>query len=276
MKKILLISIILILAAYSNAQNIIDQGTCGTSLTWVLTDDGRMTIGGSGNMTNYTTTSNPPWNSYLSQITSLQIGSSVTSIGNYAFYGCTAIPELILPSAVTSIGQNAFQSCSSLHKLTILDASSSLYMYVNKSTTTYGSFYNCPIDTIYYGRNITQSSSTGSFTSVSTLFGTAVKSLTFGNSVTDVAQYAFYGCTQLTPLTLPGSVTTIYAYAFYGCSAIPELTIPSAVTSIGQNAFQGCSSLHKLSISNASSSLYMYVNKSTTTYGSFYNSLNPQ
>ncbi len=167
-------------------------------------------------------------------------------------------------------------------------------MYVNKSTTTYGSFYNCPIDTVYYGRNITQSSSTGSFTSVSTLFGTAVKSLTFGNSVTNVAQYAFYGCTQLTPFSLPSAVTTIndYAfygcsgipelvlpsavttiddYAFYGCSGIPELTIPGSVTAIGISAFQGCSSLHKLTISDASSSLSMYVNKSTTTYGSFYN-----
>jgi len=205
------------------------------------------------------------------QLTPLTLPGSVTTIYAYAFYGCSAIPELTIPSAVTSIGQNAFQGCSSLHKLTILEASSSLYMYVNKSTTTYGSFYNCPIDTIYYGRNITQSSSSGSFTSVSTLFGTAVKSLTFGNSVTNVAPYAFYGCTQLTPLILPGSVTTIYDYAFYGCTGIPELTIPSSATTIGQSAFQGCSSLHKLTISNASSSISFYGNTSSYTFGSFHN-----
>ena len=271
MKKLLLITVFLSSALFATAQNIIDQGTCGTSLTWVLTDDGKLTIDGSGSMTNYSTTSNPPWNSYLLQITSVQIGSSVTSVGNYAFYGCTNILELTIPGSVTAIGISAFQGCSSLHKLTISDGSSSLSIYVNTSTYTNGSFLNCPIDTVYCGRNITPSSSGGSFTSTSALFGAAVNSLTFGNSVTNVARYAFYGCTPLMTLSFPNAFTAINDYAFYGCTGIPELTIPGSVTAIGACAFQGCNSLHKLTFSDASSSLSMYVNKSTTTYGSFYN-----
>lgn len=47
-------------------------------------------------------------------MTSLEIPSSVTSIGNYAFYGCSGLTSLEIPSSVTSIGDGAFYGCSGL------------------------------------------------------------------------------------------------------------------------------------------------------------------
>ena len=48
------------------------------------------------------------------------IPNSVTSIGYYAFYGCSGLTELTLPDSVASIGDGAFICCSDLSKITSL------------------------------------------------------------------------------------------------------------------------------------------------------------
>ena len=44
-------------------------------------------------------------------IKSYVIPSSVTSIGDRAFYGCDSLSEIVIPSSVTSIGKGAFYNC---------------------------------------------------------------------------------------------------------------------------------------------------------------------
>ncbi len=52
-------------------------------------------------------------------ITSIEIPSSVTSIGSVAFYGCSSLTSIEIPSSVTSIGWGAFEDCSSLTSIEI-------------------------------------------------------------------------------------------------------------------------------------------------------------
>ena len=47
-------------------------------------------------------------------MTSITIPSSVTSIGNYAFYKCTSLVSITIPDSVTSIGDDLFRGCESL------------------------------------------------------------------------------------------------------------------------------------------------------------------
>ncbi len=61
------------------------SGTCGDNLTWELTNDGVLTIDGTGAMTNYSNSPRAPWYNYMSQITTLIIGNGVTSIGTNDF-----------------------------------------------------------------------------------------------------------------------------------------------------------------------------------------------
>ena len=63
----------------------IASGTCGDNLTWELTNDGVLTISGTGAMTEFS--SRAPWYNYMDQITTVIIGSDVTSIGANAFAG---------------------------------------------------------------------------------------------------------------------------------------------------------------------------------------------
>ncbi len=95
-----------------------------------------------------------------------------------------------------------------------------------------------------------------------------VKTITIGNTVTEIGSHAFYGCVSLTTVTdnstdlsvigdyafydcklltayaIPSTVTVIDNYAFWGCKAIKTVTIPASVTSnLGTFAFYGCDSL---------------------------------
>ena len=124
-------------------------------------------------------------------------------LGDYAFYGCSRLTNLILPSSVTEIGGAAFRGCSGLTNLTIPSSITS----IAEST-----FRGC----------------------------SGLTSLTIPSSVTEIGESAFNGCSGLTNLTIPSSVTKIGYYAFRGCSGLTSLTIPSSVTWIGGYAFSGC------------------------------------
>ena len=133
----------------------------------------------------------------------MTIGNSVTSIGKYAFYGCSGLKSVTIPKSITSIGEGVFAWCSGLTSITIPNS---------VKTIDTDAFYEC-----------------GALTSV-----------TIPNSVTSIGHYAFYKCTGLTSVTIGNSVTSIGYGAFYGCTGLTSITIPSSVTSIGQYAFTDC------------------------------------
>jgi hypothetical protein len=76
-----------------------------------------------------------------------------------------------------------------------------------------------------------------------------------GRPVTNIGNYAFYGCSRLTSVTIPDSVTSIRDHTFQGCSSLTSVTIPDSVTSIGENAFFNCSSLTSVTIPDSVTSI---------------------
>jgi hypothetical protein len=81
-------------------------------------DDGRieLSINCSGDMLNFDSTHSAPWADM--EFTEVVIESGVTSIGSYAFYGCTNLTQIEIPDSVTSIGENAFYGCTALTTIT--------------------------------------------------------------------------------------------------------------------------------------------------------------
>ena len=158
----------------------------------------------------------------------IPMDGSVTSIGNYAFYGCTSLTSITIPDSVTSIGWLAFNGCMSLTSIK-----------VDEKNTEYHSEGNCLIETA------TKTLIVGCKTSIIPTDG----------SVTSIGNYAFLNCTSLTSIAIPNSVTSIEADAFYGCTSLTSITIPNSVTSIGDFAFYGCTSLTSIIIGNGLTSI---------------------
>ena len=86
-----------------------------------------------------------------------------------------------------------------------------------------------------------------------------IKTVTIGDGITSIGDYAFYSCRGLTELTLPNTLERIVASAFRGCSGLTELTLPNSVWSIGEYAFQGCSGLTELTLPNSITSIGDYA-----------------
>ena len=158
----------------------------------------------------------------------------MTTIGDYAFGGCTALKNINIPSTVDSLGQAAFVQ-SGLVEITVPE----------KITKLYGStFRECKnLKTVHlpsalkqlYGiDNSMTTDQYGPFQDCSSL-----ESINFPEGLLYIGKGSFSGCSKLTSIQLPEGVTTVNDYAFRNCSAVTFIQVPMSVTTIGDQAF-GC------------------------------------
>ncbi len=149
---------------------------------------------------------------------------SVTSIGDYAFSGCSGLTSVTIPNSVTSIGSGAFYGCSDLTSVTIPSSVTSIGAYAFSDTPW---FNNQPDGLVYAGLNAYKYKGTiPNGVSISIQEGTK-----------SISGHCFLFCSGLTSISIPNSVTSIGNGAFSGCSGLTSLTIPNSVTSIGSDAF---------------------------------------
>lgn len=239
-------------------------GDSGSNVTWLLDDNGTLTISGSGKIEDYRSDIDQPWYSNRSDITSVVIEPGVTSIGSLAFYKCSNLTSITIPSGLTSIGEMAFFNCSALTSVTIPNGVISIGNFAFGSCTglksiTIPSSVTSIENNIFQDctglTNITVDSSNPSFCSESGVLFNKDKttliycprrktgSYTIPDEVTAIGDYAFYYCSGLTSVTIPSSVTSIGGSAFQHCTGLTSITIPNSVTSIVNLAFWDCDSL---------------------------------
>ena len=196
-----------------------------------------------------------------SSLTNITIPESVNRIGDDAFIGCSNLTSIMIPNSVTSIGRSAFSYCSSLESIV-----------VGKNNPKYDSRNNC--------NAIIETSSN--------MLIVGCKNTIIPNSVTNIGDYVFPGCSSLESVTIPDNVTSIGRSAFSGCSSLESIVvgknnpkydsrnncnaiietssntlvlgckntiIPSSVTSIGEYAFECCSCLESITIPDSVTSI---------------------
>ena len=222
----------------------------------------------------------------------LIISDGVTSVGNFAFYGCKGLTSVIIPDSVASIGSYAFYGCASLASVTIGNRVTSIgdwtfngcaeltSVIIPDSVTSIGNyaFYGCSgLAEIYYKGNI------ASWCGISGLYNIMFSSRTLyiggkkvegeliiPDGVTSVGNFAFYGCKGLTSVTIGNGVTSIGNLAFCGCAELTSVTIGNSVTSIGESAFYGCTGLTSVTIPNSVKNIGGYAFGNCTSLKTIY------
>ncbi len=256
------------------------SGLAGQSITWNYDASTKiLSLTGSGAMNEYSLHANDrttsPWDQYRGNIESITIGSGITAIGRYAFYGCSKVTSISLPGSVTDIGSGAFSSCFSLTSVTIPNGVTAIKDSTFKSCSKLNAV-SMPDSVTSIGnsafawcsalkkitipdkvKNIGSSAFESSglqdiaFPDSVTTVGSRVLSRTkltrvvWPTKVSSITDSAFLGCDSLKSIDIPGWITSIGSMAFVFCSSAEEITGLGQVTSIGSSAFSSCNSLQK-------------------------------
>ena len=198
-------------------------------------------------------------------VTKLVIPEGITSIGAYAFAGCSGLTEVMFPNSVTNIGGVAFMDCSGLMELalpgSVVEIGTSAFRGCSGLTEVEiphgvkaigaGVFSDCSSLT-----KITVEPGNENYVSQNGLLltkdGKTLKEGVNGevvipSSVTRIDYAAFSGRGGLTQVTIPNGIRTIDAFAFSECDSLTEVTIPGSVVNIGRLAF-GRSGLTTISV----------------------------
>ena len=194
-----------------------------------------------------------------SGLTSVTIPNKVNSIGGYAFARCPDLTSINIPSNVISIGDYAFMGCEKLSSIVVPNGVTSIgyaafegcsgltYVLIPYSVTKIEerTFNGCSsLNSITIPRSVI-SIGASAFKSCSGL-----TSITIPNSVTSIGSSAFEDCSNLTSFIFPNRVTSIERFVLRNCSNLKSITIPYSVTNINENAFYNCDNLTKVIVEN--------------------------
>lgn len=153
------------------------SGKCGKNVSYSISDDGVLTISGTGAMNNFTyksDISDCPWHgvryalkkivvedgvtsigsyafSFDLSVTDVTLPSSLKTIGNDAFWGCYGLTSVVIPEGVTTIGAYAFEQCSAMETITVPASATELGNRAFITWEYYDGSYHFALTDIYYG-----------------------------------------------------------------------------------------------------------------------------
>ncbi|MBP5615927.1 MAG: leucine-rich repeat domain-containing protein [Alphaproteobacteria bacterium] len=231
--------------------------SCGDNCTASLVN-GKMTISGTGPMTDYTYTkesstnryTDAPWFSKISQITSVEIESGITTIGLGAFQKATNLTSVSIPNTVTTIRDRAFESTGVVH-MTLPDSVQNI---------DYGAFYmasslqsiNIPSGAVLGDWVFEKATSLSDITlPMDTTVGrgafkhTAITSLDMPANMT--LGVADFDSDPIKHVTLPEGLVKI-PEGLFAVSDLETVVIPSSVKEIDKKAFNACENLQSVTL----------------------------
>ncbi len=163
---------------------------------------------------------------YNNPVETIVFSNSLKSIGEYAFYGCEALQDFVLPESLEIIEQYSFYGCKQIKNLVIPN-----------SVTTVGqnSFYGCTSLMSVVLSNKMEEIATSLFYNCSSL-----KTVLMSDSIKSIGNSAFRNCRFLENIILSNNLKSIGSYVFSGCTRLTDLYIPISVEDISRYAIYNC------------------------------------
>lgn len=170
-------------------------------------------------------------------ITSVVIADTITSIGTNAFQNCKKLVSVDMGESVKNIGEGAFSNCTELTDVkcspALAELGTSVFGNDDKLLTVdLSGNENLVIkDGVIYSADMTKL--------VESLSSADMTNYVLPSTVVEINSFAFYNQKELTSITLNDGITTIPQGAFINCTGLKEVTIPDTVISIGTAVFTG-------------------------------------
>ena len=169
--------------------------------------------------------------------------STMKSIGDFAFEGCTALSDIVIPERISYIGKGAFYGCNSLKKFNVFRGEKyftsengkalfhrkvggiEMVAYIDSAATVFVPSF---VTELGYG-----------------LFSChqEINNIFIPNSVRAVGAMAFYHCSNLRSITIPNGIEVINDLTFDSCASLDQIVLPRSVSKIGDNVFCNCAKL---------------------------------
>ena len=195
--------------AFANATTIA-EGTAGESVTWVLTDDGVLTISGTGAMN--TDWYSPPWKEYNESITEVVVEEGITKISDSAFCYAENLVKVSISSTVTYVTGYTFDGCKMLEEINVAEENTAyksidgiLFTEDEKTLVMYPANKNCDKYTI-------------------------------PSSVTTIGKFAFEGNQGINTVIIPDTVTVMENDVFTD-SYVSTVIVGNGIDTIPQTCF---------------------------------------
>lgn len=185
----------------SETEQVFASGTCGDNAEWKLSEDGRLTVLGIGDMRDYTSEDPAPWMEYAARIAEVAVEAGITSVGDYAFSDLSGAERIELPVTVSWIGKGAFRGCESLGSVSAKEGNGAFTV----------------LDGVLYSSDLSQL----------IVYPEGLKDSSFEvpATVRTIREYAFYGQDYLEELKLASSDVMIGDNAFAQCTALSSITM---------------------------------------------------
>lgn len=198
---------------------------------WTLDSEGVLSFTGEGAMGSYDgNTYFPPWKEYADQVKKIIIGPGINNIGKWAFIDCSNATEIEIGSSVTTIGDYALNSrfkeiripasVRSIGEKALTFASAETGIWVDSDNA----FFSSDEKGVLFNKDKTVllKAPTG-------LAGT----YTVPDTVKTIESWAFRDCGEMTELTISNSVTSIESTALRFCQKLQTLSIGDGITDLG-------------------------------------------
>ncbi len=217
MKKFL--RIFLTVAALLAALSLVSCGTGASnpddaSGTWAGIEwsykksDHTLTLSGAGDIPGCVSSEDVPWYGVRAAVERIKFdaddGESFSAIGDYAFYGMTALEKVEIPEGVVSVGDCAFAFCSSLEEVTLPDT---------LATIGEGAFEACAL----------------------------IEKIEIPASTLEIGESAFAFCRGLKTVTVVGRPEQIKKWTFRDCTSLESFRMDIGHTEFDGKALEGSS-----------------------------------